>query len=486
MTQEEQVIIHLQKLFWAQFGCDASELKALPSSGSKRQYFRLSAGAHQAIGAYNRHPKENKAFVQFARHFHGNEIAVPRIYGEDLKHDVYLQEDLGGQSLLGLLLAARAEKEDLKPVWELYKKSLASLAQLQTKGAEALDYKLCFNGQDFDKAAMLWDLNYFKYYFLRVSGLEIDESKLEADFEALATYLAAVPRTTFMFRDFQGRNILVKEGNPFFIDFQGGKRGALAYDVVSILYQAKARIPASKKAELLYHYIQEVKKYTKLQSNFQEQYEGFVLLRTLQVLGAYGLRGLIEGKAHFKESIPLALDNLKGLLEHWKLPLELPYLRECLSGLIASDRFAAFDKSKGEASPLLVDVCSFSYKKSGVPKDSSGHGGGFVYDCRALHNPGRYTPYKQLTGRDESVIQFLEAHSEMPQFMEEIYKTVGRAVENYVARDFDYLSVSFGCTGGQHRSVYAADALTKYLRKQYGVEVHLVHKEQAHLSDFKA
>ncbi len=481
MIEKELVLEQLQRLFERQFGTVATTIEALPLSGSNRRYFRLSANEYKAIGTYHQHQEENEAFVGFAQHFYENGVPVPQIYQVELEEQVYLQEEIEGTALLEKLLDARKKGENLEPIWNLYKKTLAALAQLQTKGAADLDYGLCFNGQDFDAEAMRWDLDYFKYYFLRVSGLEVDESKLEKDFQALTAYLDKVPRDYFMFRDFQGRNVLIKEGKPYFIDFQGGKRGALPYDVVALLYQAKAKIPKAKREALLDFYIEEANKYTSVHPDFKRHFEGFVLLRTLQVLGAYGLRGLIEGKAHFKESIPLALANLKAFLEDWKLPLDLPYLRRCLTELVQAERFAGYDVKKGKASPLLVDVCSFSYKKSGVPKDTSGHGGGFVFDCRALHNPGRYTPYKQLTGRDESVQKFLLSNSEMPQFMEEVYKTVGRAVENYIERNFDYLSVSFGCTGGQHRSVYAADTLTKHLRKQYGVKVRLTHKEQPQL-----
>ena len=350
---------------------------------------------------------------------------------------------------------------------------------MQIEGGTGMDYDICYPSKAFDKQSILWDFNYFKYYFLKLANQPFDEMALEQDVHKLAEYLLEADNSYFMFRDFQTRNIMIKNGEPYFIDYQGGRQGALQYDLASLLFQAKANIPPDIRKELLEHYLQSVSQFIEVdRQQFIDHYYGFVLIRCIQVLGAYGFRGLYERKEHFLKSIPFALRNIKWLLEHTELPIAIPNLKQALQSIIDSKQFEPFDKIKASSSLLKVSVKSFSYKITGVPSDPSGNGGGFVFDCRFIHNPGRYEPYKKLTGRDEPVINFLKHHSEMGAYLNNVYRIVGAAVEDYLERSFTHLMVSFGCTGGQHRSVYAADMLAKYLKEKYGVEVLLEHIEQ--------
>jgi hypothetical protein len=312
-----------------------------------------------------------------------------------------------------------------------------------------------------------------------LTKVRFDEQALEKDFHTLADYLLTADDQYFMFRDFQSRNIMIKSGEPYFIDYQGGRRGALQYDLASLLYQAKANIPPDIRQEILKHYIKVAAEHTPINADpFIEQYNGYVLIRNIQVLGAYGFRGLFERKEHFLKSIPHALRNIKGLLENWQLPIELTHLRETLQRILDSKKFEPFNKIKSSSSLLTVGINSFSYHAGALPDDQSGNGGGFVFDCRFIHNPGRYEPYKKLTGRDESVINFLKQHSTMDEYLHNVCRIVDAAVEDYIERSFMNLSVNFGCTGGQHRSVYAADALAKHLKEKYGIKVVLHHVEQ--------
>lgn len=471
----------LNQLFRQWAGEPAELLLPLAPSGSKRVYYRLQAGRKIAIGAYNRDRKENEAFVAFSKHFHALGLPVPEIYAQDLDNHIYLQEDLGSTTLYSYLLQSGDYWPDY--LTNIYKKVVEQLARLQIMGGKDLDYSYCYPRQDFDRQSIQWDFNYFKYYFLKLAGIDFDEGKLEQDAETLADYLLAADGNHFMFRDFQTRNIMIKNGEPLFIDYQGGRRGALQYDLASLLFQAKANIPEVVREELLDHYLDTAQEMltTNVQREraaFKSHYYGFVFIRCLQVLGAYGFRGLYERKEHFLQSIPFALRNLRWLLDNDKIVPELPELTRALRQLIDSKQFEPFDKIKASSSLLTVKIASFSYKKGGIPVDNSGNGGGFVFDCRFLHNPGRYEPYKKQTGRDEAVINFLQHHSKMPDFLQDVFRIVDEAVEDYIERSFTHLTVSFGCTGGQHRSVYAADQLAKHLKEKYGIKVTLEHIEQ--------
>lgn len=449
----------------------------LAPSGSQRVYYRLQSQTKTAIGAFNPNLRENQAFIYFSRHFKTKGLPVPEIFAEDLGQDVYLQEDLGSTTLYSYLL----QKGDYFPDYlvQIYRKAVEQLAHLQIEGGKGLDYSQCYPREAFDRQSMVWDFNTFKYYFLRLAYIQFDEQALEEDFQRLADFLLQADSDFFMFRDFQTRNIMIKSGQPYFIDYQGGRKGALQYDLASLLYQAKAGMPEDIRQELLEHYMHTAGQLIDIdKEQFVQYYYGYVLIRSIQTFGTYGFRGLYERKEHFLESIPFALRNVKWILENANLPVEMPELSRAMYALISSKRFEPFDKIKGTSSLLTVTIQSFSYSSTGIPDDSSGNGGGFVFDCRSIHNPGRYEPYKKLTGRDEPVINFLKHHSHMEDYLNNVFRLVDKAVEDYIERSFTHLSVNFGCTGGQHRSVYAADALARHLKNKYGVKVVLNHVEQ--------
>lgn len=480
-TTTDEVRARLGVLYQSWAGRRAADILPLPRAGSDRMYYRLGKPGPMAIGVFNADPRENEAFVSFGRHFHALGLAVPEIYSADLPNGVYLQQDLGDLDLLAQLGQSRQGDAFPDSSLALYLDSLTELARMQILGAQGLDFGKCQPRQAFDLQSMRWDLAYFKYYFLKLTGQPFDEQALEDDFEALAQHLLGAAHTGFMHRDFQARNIMVHEGRPYFIDFQGGRRGALQYDLASLLFQAKARIPEDVRTHMLDHYLAAAKQLMPIDAAaFKAHFPGFVLIRTLQVLGAYGFRGLYEQRPHFLESIPPALDNLAWCLAHLP-PVALPTLVPLLEGLLASPKVRAlgrpFAVAADTARRLTLRIRSFSYKQ-GHPEDPSGNGGGFIFDCRAILNPGRFPIYKTLTGRDQPVIDFLEQHTQVKPFLEHAYGLVAPAVEDYLTRGFTDLHVAFGCTGGQHRSVYCADALAARIRRAYPITVDLLHVEQ--------
>jgi len=441
-------------------------------------YFRVCTAERSYIATYNDNVRENRTFVHFSHHFRAGGCPVPEIYMVNEAYTIYIQEDFGDVSLLNEL-----EKHGHNDhVYSLFRRSLQALATLQIKGDEGLDYSWSITSKEFGKQAILSDLLYFKYYFLDTLQIPYDKEKLIDDFEALSTYLTHVDHKYFMFRDFQSRNIFIRDGQPHFIDFQGGMKGALQYDVASMLWQAKAELSDEWKNSLLEHYMDFVeellgKKLDRLR--FVSQYNGYVLIRLLQVLGAYGFRGLFERKAHFLTSIPLALRNFKWFLANKQVGIGLPEFERLLGLMVEEEVINRFEPPRAtEQTPLVVRINSFSYKKGGIPPDDSGNGGGFVFDCRGILNPGRYPEFKTQTGRDKPVKDFLEQQTRMPEYLNSIYNVVDISVEDYITRNFESLSVNFGCTGGQHRSVYAADALARHLRNKFHVKVDLHHIEQ--------
>ena len=466
----------LSDLFEEWAGEEASLVLPLAPSGSTRVYYRLKGATKTAIGTFGSEKKENKAFVNFTNHFQKKGLPVPEIYAADLEKNIYLQEDLGATTLFSFLLQ---KGDDFPPhLVEIYKNVVQKLAETQIKGGKGLNYGDCYPRAAFDKQSMLWYFNTFKYYFLKLANIPFDEQDLENDIHRFTDYLLQTDCSHFILRDFQSRNIMMRNGKPYFIDYQGGRKGALQYDLASLLYQAKANIPFEIRRKLLNHYIETAEKLTPInREEFINYYYGYVLIRCIQTFGTYGFRGLYERKEHFLKSIPYAINNVKWILENVKLNVEIPELWKALETITQTEMFQSFDLEKGSSSLLKVSVNSFSYKK-GIPQDDSGNGGGFVFDCRALHNPGRYQPYKKLTGRDKSVIDFLKQHSSIDAFLNNIYYIVNPAVENYVERSFTNLMISFGCTGGQHRSVYAADCMAKHLQQKFGIQVELNHIEQ--------
>lgn len=466
----EQVKEKLVNLFRETFEETPFTIEPFPSSGSNRKYFRLNGAKKTVIGVYGEDPEENKAFIGFTKHFAGAGLPVPIIYATKLNEGIYLQEDLGDESLFNILTNSNSEASPER-INQLYGRVIEELINFQINGDKGLDYTLCYPIDKFNDDSMQWDLNYFKYYFLKPSNISFDEHKLELDFKRLINYLSRANTNYFMYRDFQARNILIKDNQPYFIDYQGGRKGPLQYDLASLLFQAKADLSPNFREEMLNYYLRKLSgKLTVNVPVFTEHYYGFVLLRTLQVLGAYGYRGFFEQKPHFIESAQFAIKNLKWFLDNIKLPLQIPELMKNLQTLVNGKE--SIEKAKG----LNVEINSFSYLKYGIPKDNSGHGGGFVFDCRALPNPGRFPEYKDITGKDQKVIEFLQKEKAVDDFLLNVRNITTQAVETYLDRGFDHLTISFGCTGGQHRSVYSAEWLYNYMSKKYPAHFILRHR----------
>lgn len=465
----------LISLYESHFKEEVSFFEQLPGSGSYREYARMKSAGHQVIGAYNSDIKENQAFLEFSAHFKNKNIPVPRVYAVSSDLRTYLQEDLGNTTLFDFLTKTRETEGFSQKIVDEYKKVLRELPRIQLVAGKDIDYSVCYPREAFDKQSMMWDLNYFKYYFLKLARISFDEQALEDDFQAFSDYLLAVDNQAFLYRDFQSRNIMLKDDQVYFIDYQGGRKGALQYDLASLLYDAKANIPEAEREELLEFYLDELSQYKHTdRDKFKSLFGGYVLIRIMQAMGAYGFRGFYEKKEHFLKSIPFALKNLETLLAKNTIQVPLPELLKVLKAVTQS----TFLKSISPVNDrLTVRVSSFSYKK-GIPKDPSGNGGGFVFDCRAIHNPGKYLEYKHLTGKDPLVQQFLEEKSTIADFLEPVFSLVSNSVEVYSLRGFSHLCVSFGCTGGQHRSVYAAEKLAEFLKNNYPVEVVLQHIEQ--------
>ncbi|MFZ4543536.1 MAG: RapZ C-terminal domain-containing protein [Saprospiraceae bacterium] len=472
---------HLEKDLCALFekwsGESAEQIIKLAQSGSDRAYYRIRGNTQSCIGTHSPDKKENNAFISFTKHFRNKDLPVPQLYAIDEVKNMYIQQDLGDLALYQLLPAENEPFSDYLIL--LYKKIINKLVLMQTLGGEGLDYRVCYPREAFDHQSMLWDLHYFKNYFLKLAKIPFDEQALEDDFERLIAFLLQADCTYFLFRDFQSRNIMVLNDEPYFIDYQGGRKGALQYDLASLLFQAKGNIPHNIREELLDYYLDCAEPLTQInRKSFRKYYYGYVLIRCLQAMGAYGFRGLYERKPHFIASIPFAIRNIEWLLNNIQIPVEMPELLKCLRTMAESKQFDPFDKEKGARSPLTVTITSFSYLKTGIPKDETGNGGGFVFDCRFIENPGRYEEYKKLTGRDQPVIEFLKQQKSMDDFLLNTFSLVDSAVENYIERNHENLSVHFGCTGGQHRSVYSADQLCKHLQSKYNVKVNLTHIQQ--------
>lgn len=465
----------LLQLYKKHFSADADSFEMLPLSGSYREYARIGRSGISVIGAFNADVKENKAFLTFSRQLAGAGVPVPEIYAVGDDHTTYLQQDLGTVTLFDYITEVRKSEGFSRTITDEYRKVLDVLPRIQVEGGKRIDYSVCYPRAAFDKQSMLWDLSYFKYYFLKLARIQFDEQLLEDDFQRFADYLLSADSDYFMYRDFQSRNIMLKDGAVYFIDYQGGRKGALQYDLASLLYDGKADIPQQVRNELFEYYLDRLEKFIPVDRfEFMRFYRGFVIIRIMQAMGAYGFRGFYEKKEHFLKSIPYALDNLEYLLNRLDLPIELPELTKVLSEVTGS----SFLRSIGhEKHNLTVRVTSFSYKK-GIPADPSGNGGGFVFDCRAINNPGRYSEFKPLTGKDPLVQRFLEEKSEMKEFLGAATLLVDQSVKNYIDRGFTHLSVNFGCTGGRHRSVYAAEKLAAHIRNNFPVNVVLLHKEQ--------
>ena len=473
----EEIVVAIGRLFETFKKSTNYRIEKLPQSGSDRIYFRIYAGNETFIATYNLNVKENETFFYFSNHFIHAGSPMPIVYMVNEEKTIYVQEDLGTESLLDKL----EQNGYTKATYELYCQTLKALARVQIKGHEGLDYDRCLTAKEFGKQAILSDLLYFKYYFIDTLKVAYDKQAMLDDFEQLSTYLNNSDQKFFLFRDFQSRNVIVKEGKVHFIDFQGGMNGALQYDVASLLWQAKANLSEEWKHDLLNEYISEVENLLRTpihRETFTDQYHGYVLIRLLQVLGAYGFRGLFERKAHFLSSIPLALRNLKFFIAQHQISIPIPEFKKMLELIVKDEIIERFETVRAnETTPLEVKIFSFSYKKQ-LPGDETDNGGGFLFDMRGILNPGRFAEFKYLTGRDKEVKDFLEQRTKMPEFLNSILNIVDISVEDYIKRGFASLMVGFGCTGGQHRSVYAADALGRHLKNKFGVKIQMNHLVQ--------
>lgn len=455
-------------LFLRTYNVAPQKIEKISADGSNRQYYRCFSNSHACMGVYNEDRKENEAFLSYAKQLREKGIKVPDIYAEDLDNGVYLQQDLGDTTLFSYLQTHNANE-----VLEKYKQVIKSLTKIQT--IENFDYSKAYPRQAFDMQSIQWDLNYFKYYFLKLAGISFDEEALENDFAVLQNYLLSCDTDYFLYRDFQSRNIMLSDDEVYFIDFQGGRKGALQYDIASLLYDAKANITPETRQNLYDFYLNELRKHIPFdEQDFTDHFHAYIYIRIMQAMGSYGYRGYFEKKVHFLKSIPFALRNLEYLENNVSLPIELPTLHKVFKQLIHSTKLLALNN---EQKKLTVTIKSFSYKK-GYPHDVSGNGGGFVFDCRALPNPGRLQEFKSLTGMDKPVQDYLKNDEQVVFFLENVEKIVRQSIDNYLQRGFTNLSVYFGCTGGQHRSVYSAEYLAKSLSQNTDLNVIINHIEQ--------
>lgn len=467
----------LEQLFEHHFHAPPTRVQPLQGQlgGSGRGIIRLANESHTAIGILHSVREENAAFLGFSRHFRKHGLPVPEIYAEALSEGAYLEEDLGDITLFEFLSKNRVGSDIAPEVVEAYRKVVAVLPRFQVEAARDLNYKACYPRSSFDRQSIAWDLNYFKYYFLRLAGIPFNEQELEHDFGRLTKLLISAEHDYFLYRDFQSRNVMLRDGQPWFVDYQGGRKGALQYDIASLLYDGKADLPPELRQQLLDYYLLQLTDFIDLDgAAFMRYYYAYVYIRIMQALGTYGFRGFYERKPHFLQSVPYALKNLRWLLHNVELPVALPTLMDAFNSMLASEKLQSI---AGEGSgELTVRIFSFSFHR-GLPKDESGNGGGFVFDGRSLPNPGREERFKNLTGRDDPVIDHLSQQDSVHQFLANATSLVDASISNYQKRGFKNLMVSFGCTGGQHRSVYLAEQLAKHLRGRNGVEVVVRHRE---------
>jgi len=464
----------LKKLFEQYFKSPVQRVEPLQGKlgGSGRHIVRLLGKHARAIGILHNVHEENAAFIEFSRHFRRHELPVPEIFSEDLEHGAYLEQDLGDTTLFEFLSSNRSGDKISLPVIEAYRAAIEILPRFQIEAGQDLNYNVCYPRSSFDEQSIAWDLNYFKYYFLKLAGVPFNEQALENDFTLLTKFLLSADHDHFLYRDFQSRNIMLHEGRPFFLDYQGGRKGALQYDVASLLYDAKADLPPGLRQDLLDHYIQTLARFAAVTPEaFMKHYYAYVYVRIMQAMGAYGFRGFFERKTHFLQSVPYALRNLRWLLDNADLPIRLPALMDAFRKIVASEKLQQLSP---EAQSLGVRIFSFSFHR-GMPEDETGHGGGFIFDCRGLPNPGREERFKSLTGKDAPVIEYLNREESVHQFLASAMSLVDASVSAYQGRGFKHLMVSFGCTGGQHRSVFMAEQLARHLRSKGGVDVDVRH-----------
>lgn len=466
----------LKRLFEDHFRAPVTRVLPLQGqlSGSGRKIIRLANQANTAIGILYDVREENVAFLEFSRCFRRHGLPVPEIYAEDLDHSAYLEQDLGDTTLYEFLSANRTGEKISPEAVEAYRRVVGVLPRFQVEVRHDLNYKACYPRSSFDRQSIAWDLNYFKYYFLRLAGIPFSEQALENDFARLTKFLLTADRDYFLYRDFQSRNVMLLDGNPYFLDYQGGRKGALQYDIASLLFDAKADLPPELRRQLLDHYLDTLAGFIPLERKvFLQYYYAYVYIRIMQALGAYGFRGFYERKPIFLQSVPYALKNIRWLLHNVELPIAMPTLTDAFTSMLASEKLQSI---ASEPENLTVRIMSFSFHR-GMPKDETGHGGGFVFDARCIPNPGREEAFKNLNGKDVPVIDYLNQQESVHQFLASVLSLVDASISNYQERGFKNLAVAFGCTGGRHRSVYLAEQLAKRLRDRNGVEVVVRHRE---------
>ncbi len=463
----------IKELFKNWCGQEADECKTLPESGSNREYYRVKNNAYSAIGVYNTDKAENRAFLYITTKLKKAGVNVPGIFAKNEEKGIYLQEDLGNTNLFNIVSEGHHRHNNDYIKW--YKKVIDNMPAIQFQTMKEFDISYCYPRAAFDKQSMMWDLNYFKYHFLKLAYTPFHEQELEDDFQTFVNFLSTAPSDFFLYRDFQSRNILIHNDEVYFIDYQGGRKGALQYDLASLLFDSKTTLTPEQRTELLTYYLDVFDEYSFFNKNtFIKYYPGFALIRILQAFGAYGYRGYFERKPYFLQSIPYAMTNLQWLLGHFDLSVELPHLTDTLERMAEQP---ALNFPETTPDKLNISINSFSYRK-GIPEDFSGNGGGFVFDCRALPNPGRLEEFRNITGKDQPVIDFLKSKEEVDRFIELTQHMVYASVEDYLKRKFENLMISFGCTGGQHRSVYCAEKISEIIRTKYpGVNVILFHRE---------
>jgi aminoglycoside/choline kinase family phosphotransferase len=471
LNSRERLIVELFEQ-WAEE--TAITVNALPKSGSSREYFRIKSENKSAVGVYNIDQRENLAFLEFSKDFRKKGLKVPEIYADKKEYGIYLQQDLGNETIYQRIEKIRKNDNYENELYSIIKNAVEDLVDFQFEADKNLDYSLSYPREAFDRQSMNWDLSYFKYYFLKLADIEFDEQLLENDFNELIEILLKSEPKYFLFRDFQTRNIMIKDNELYYIDYQGGRKGAIHYDLASILFDSKADIPQEMRDKLVNDFCAKSKTVFDLNKDkFKQEFYFFVLIRIMQAMGAYGFRGFYEGKTHFLKSIPFAINNLSWILENINFEGKIKYLLSTLNKITQSKKLLQIANQE----VLKVSINSFSYKK-GIPQDTSGNGGGFVFDCRWIHNPGRYQEYKKLNGRDQAVIEFLDKEPDMHIHLQSVFSLIDRSVRRFIDRDFTHLMVNFGCTGGQHRSVYSAEKLAKYLKKNFNIQVDVHHIEQ--------
>ncbi len=473
----------LSRLFKQRFGEEPTEIVPVGAHASQRRIVRLRGTARSVVGVFHNIREENRAFIEFTRHFRSFGLPVPEILAEDRDGLAYLQEDLGEVTLYDryreLTKSHGLGGEFPVALEKLFSEAVTVLPRFQIEAGRTLDFSLCYPSRAYDRNAMLWDMHYFRDSFLIRTKVPFEGTQLENDFQRFAEYLCSVESSYFVYRDFQSRNIMVHNDKLYFIDYQSGKKGALHYDIATILYQSKAPLPSALRQKLLSQYIEQASKLVKIDcSEFERQFRYFVLIQLMHRFGTYGRQGLEYGKRYFIESIPLAVDNLKEFLGSFESVLKLPAIRRVLEEIVARRDALVVGRipPSGDAIPLTINITSFSYKK-GVPQDTSVHGGGFIFDCRCVLNPGREQEYKEKSGLDPEVAQFIDKLDGGARFRKASFALVDQAIESYMARGFSNLMVAFGCTGGQHRSVYFSETLARYLRERGDVQVTVIHRD---------